>query len=119
MFDINQFRGTAVSTITISFAQQLGLEIHQLIKIHKLEAMGGGDIPYMEYVEVNLKILAIRAFNEDVVMLVTEDSSYAHRVPIQLGTLNIDKALDLVSKTEMKILSKKWKRGRLATLLAS
>ena len=33
--------------------------------------------------------------------------------------MHIDKALDLVSKTELINLSNKWKRGRLATLLAS
>ena len=37
----------------------------------------GGDIPYMGYVEVNLKILGIKAFNEDVLMLSIEDSAYA------------------------------------------
>ena len=34
--------GVWLSTITVSFAQHLGLEIHQLNKILKLEAMGGG-----------------------------------------------------------------------------
>ena len=40
-------------------------------------------------------------------------------VPIQLGTLHINKALDLVSETEMINLSNKWNIGRLSTLLAS
>ena len=31
----------------------------------------------MGYVEVNLKIPEIKAFNEDVLMLVIEDSAYA------------------------------------------
>ena len=52
----------------------------------------------MGYVEVNLKILEIGAFNEDMQMLVIEDSLYAQRVPIQLGTLHIDGALDLLAK---------------------
>ena len=73
----------------------------------------------MGYVEVNLKIPEIRAFNEDVLMLVIEESPYDQRVPIQLATLHINRALDLVSRTEMINLSNKWKRGRLATLLVS
>ena len=44
-----------ISTITIEFVKQLGLEIHQLDRILKFETIGGGDIPYMGYVEVNLK----------------------------------------------------------------
>ena len=109
--------GVQLSPITVKFAQQLGLEIHHLHKILKLEAMGGSDLCYMGYVEVNLKILEIGAFSEDMLMLVIEDSPYAQRVPIQLGTLHIDRALDLVSKTEMITLSNIWRRGRLATSL--
>ena len=89
--------------------QQLGLEIHHLNKILKLEATGGDNIPYVGCVEVNLRIPEIRAFNEDVLMLVTEDSPYAQRVPIQLGTLHINRAVVLASETEMINLSNKWK----------
>ena len=81
--------------------------------------MAGGNIPYMGYAEVNLKILEIRAFNEDVLMLVIEDSPYTQRVRIQLGALHIIRALELVSKSDMLIFSSKWRRGRLVTLLAT
>ena len=57
--------------------------------ILKFKATVGGDIPYMGYVEVNLKIPEIKAFNENVLMLVKEDITYAQHVPIQLGTLHI------------------------------
>ena len=55
--------GTQISTITIEFVKQLGLRIHQLDRIIKFETTRGGDIPYMGYVEVNLKIPEIKAFN--------------------------------------------------------
>ena len=70
--------GAQLSIITIEFVKQLGLKIHQLERILKFEATWGGDIPYMGYVEVNHKIPEIKAFNEDVLMLVIEDSAYAH-----------------------------------------
>ena len=60
----------------------------------------GGDISYMEYVEVSLKIPEIKAFHEEVVMLVIENCEYAQCVPIQLGTLHIDRALDLINHKE-------------------
>ena len=44
--------GDQLSTITITFVKQLGLDIHQLDRILKLEATGGWDIPYMGYVNV-------------------------------------------------------------------
>ena len=56
--------------------------------------------------EFNLKIPAIKAFNKDVLMLVIEDSKYA-QVPIQLGKLHIDRALDLISEKEITQLRTK------------
>ena len=69
--------GTQISTITIEFVKQLGFEIHQLDRILKFEATRRGDIPYIGYVEVNLKIPEIKAFNEEMLMLVIGDNTYA------------------------------------------
>ena len=52
--------GTAVHHCHHICTQQLGLEIHHLNKTLKLEATGGDNIPYMGYVEVNLKILEMK-----------------------------------------------------------
>ena len=48
--------GAHISTITTEFIKQLGLKIHQLDRTLKYETVGRGDIPYVGYVEVNLKI---------------------------------------------------------------
>ena len=58
----------------------------------------------MGYVEANLKTQDISTFNEDV-MLVIADGNYGQRVPTQLGTLQLDNALDLVSEEELAQLS--------------
>ena len=72
----------------------------------------------MGYVEVNLKIPEIEVFNKDVLMIVIDDSAYTQCVPIQPGTLHIDRALDLISNKEITQLSTKWKCSKLASLLA-
>ena len=41
-------------------------------------------------------------------MLVIDSSAYGMRVPIQIGTLHIDMALELATEAEMKKLSRKW-----------
>ena len=38
-------------------------------------------------------------------------------VPVQVGTLHIDMALDLATETEMKRLSRRWERAKMATAL--
>ena len=50
-------------------------------------------------------------------MLVIDDSAYGMRVPIQIGTLHIDMALELATKAEMKKLSRKWDQAKMATAL--
>ena len=39
------------------------------------------------------------------------------RVPVQLGTLHIDMALDLATEAEMKKLSRRLERAKMATTL--
>ena len=67
--------------------------------------------------EVNLEIPEIKAFNEDMLILAIEDSAYAQEVPIQLGTLHIDRTLDMISEEEITQLSIKWKLIKTASLL--
>ena len=109
--------GANLSAITKSFAEELQLEIKELKTILDIEPTGGGRVPYHGYVECKLNIPQIKKFNVDVLMLVIDDSPYAMRVPVQIGTLHIDMALDLATEEEKKKLSRQWKRAELASSL--
>ena len=74
-------------------------------------------MPYHGYVECQLSIPQIKKFNLDVLMLVIDDSPYVMRVPVQIGTLHIDMALDLATKEERKKLNRQWRRAELASSL--
>ena len=50
-------------------------------------------------------------------MLVIDDSAYGMHVPVQIGTLHIDMALELATEAEMMKLSCKWDRAKMATAL--
>ena len=84
------------------------LEIKSLKTILDIEGTGGGAVPYHGYVECRLQLPQIKKFDVDVLMLVIDNSAYGMRVPIQIGTLHIDMALELVTEAEMKKLSRKW-----------
>ena len=90
--------GAQISTITIKLIGELGLKLHQLDRIFEIRETGRGYISHMSYVETNLKIPEVKAYDEDILMLVIENSKYAQWVPIQLRTLQIDKILDLVGE---------------------
>ena len=50
-------------------------------------------------------------------MSVVDNSPYGMRVPIQIGTLHIDRALDLATEEEKRKLNHHWKRAELAASL--
>ena len=106
-----------MSAMVKSFAEELQLEIKSLKTILDIEGMGGGAVPYHGYVECCLQLPQIKKFDVDVLMLVIDDSAYGMRVPIQIGTLHIDMALELATEAEMKKLSRKWDRAKMATAL--
>ena len=74
-------------------------------------------MPYLGYVEAYLKIPEIKAFDLDVLMLIVPDSAHTQYTPITLGTLQIDMAIKLATKNELKSLNKQWKRSLVATKL--
>ena len=61
--------GAQVSNINAQLWEELGLDIQPLGELLELEWTGGAAIPYLGFVEVNLQILGIRAYNEDVLLL--------------------------------------------------
>ena len=97
-----------MSAMVKSFAEELQLEIKPLSTILDIESTGGGRVPYQWYVKCRLKLPQIEKFDLDVLMLVLDDSPYGTRVPVQIGSLHIDMAIDLDTEVEMQKLSRKW-----------
>ena len=106
-----------MSAMVKSFAEELKLEIKPLSTILDIESTGGGRVPYHGYVECRLKLPQIEKFYLDVLMLVLDDSLYGMRVPVQIGSLHIDMAIDLATEVEMQKLSRKWELAKMAHLL--
>ena len=58
---------------------------------------GGAAIPYLRFVEVNLQILGIKNYNEDVLLLVIPTMTYSKMVPVMVGSKIINKVLSLMT----------------------
>ena len=67
--------------------------------------------------ECRLKLTQIKKFDVDILILVVDDSPYGMHVPIQIGSIHIDMALDLATENEMQKLSRKWERAKMASIL--
>ena len=83
----------------------------------QIEGSGGLEVPYLGYVEVCLKIPDVKAFDQNVLLLIIPDSAHTQCTPITLGTLHIDMAIRLATDKELKNLNKQWQRSLVATKL--
>ena len=88
--------GAQLSGISHKLAKKLKLKIHQLDTLLDIEGTGGINVPYLGYVEAKLRIKEIKGMDEDCLFLVVPDSNYTERVPISIGTLHIDRCLELL-----------------------
>ena len=74
--------GAQVTTIMESFEKSLGLPIHYLSNILSVEGTGGINMNYKGYVEVQLSIPEVRAYNQAVLMLVINGNKFGDRVQV-------------------------------------
>ena len=72
---------------------------------------------YLGYVEVCLRIPEVKAFDQDVLLLIIPDSTHTQYTPITLGTLHIDMTIKLATEKELKNLNKQWQRSLVANKL--
>ena len=93
--------GAQISNISAQLCEDLGLEIQPLGWLLELEGTGGAAIPYLGFVEVNLQILGIRGYNEDVLLFAIPTMAYAEGVPVMVGSKIIDRALSCMTVGEL------------------
>ena len=108
--------GAQLSTISESLVTALKLPVHKLNTLIEAEVSGGGTVPYVGYVEARLKIPGIKAMNKDSLFMVSNNSPYTERVPIQLGTLYIREAISCATDIEMNKLATAWKTANFPPL---
>ena len=104
-------------TMSEALVQALKLPVHNLHTLIKAEVSGGNTIPYVGYVEARLQIPSIQAMNKDLLFMVSNNSPYMDRVPIQLGTLHIREAMKSATQDELAKLSIAWKTASFPSYL--
>ena len=100
-----------VLSISAQFCKELTLQIQPLGWLLELEGMGGAAIPYLRFVEVNLQILGIRNYIEDVLLLVIPTMTYSKTVLVMVGTKIIDKALSLMTVGGLAKATTTWRQA--------
>ena len=105
--------GANISAILKSFVDKLGLPCRQLERLLEIEGSRGINVPYLGYMEVNFQVPGVKALNEDILVVIQNDSAYSEKVPIALGTLHIDMVIEKATGEELRNLGWEWKMGVL------
>ena len=103
--------------ISWTWVKELNLKPQQCQSILQIESSGGLKVLYLGYVEVHLKVPEIKAFDQDVLLLIIPNGAHTQSTPITLGTLHIDMAIRLATEKELENLNKQWQRSLVATKL--
>ena len=103
--------GATVTIINAEFCEQLGLEIHSIDGLISISATGGTKIPYLGYTVATVEFPHIPNYFEEVVMLVISDpTEYAKRVPLQIGTIVIAAVTQTLTPRNLAHLDETWKQ---------
>ena len=100
--------GAQVLNISKQLCKDLDLEIQPLGWLLELEGTGGAAIPYLGFVEINLQILGIRAYNKDVLLLAIPSMAYTAGVLVVVGSKIIDRALSCMTVGELAHATVTW-----------
>ena len=77
----------------------------------EIEGSGGIDVPFLGYMEVNLRVPGVKALDEDILVVIQNDSAYSAKVPVALGTFHIDMVVDQAIPDELANLGQEWQTG--------
>ena len=106
-----------VSTITQEICKQHGYDIHPMEQMLCLEGMGEFSIPYLGYIEATIRIPPIKNCEKCVPMLVLKSSSpFSLRIPVQLGTTVLDRAMAKITVEELVCASSMWQQTYMGTV---
>ena len=92
--------GAQITSISSQFCEDLTLQTQPLGRLLELEGMEGSAIPYLRCVEVNLQILGIKNYNEDILLLVTPIMTYSEKIPVMVRSKIIDQAMRIITEGE-------------------
>ena len=114
--------GSQVNMMTEKFLKNVGLTMRLLTDLGLklgVEGSAGTDIPYLGYMEANLKLPTANNYNSDWLFLVVEQCTmFGEQVPIQVGTNFQDEILAALPVQDLVGLVSEVKRGIVCTVVS-
>ena len=115
--------GVQVNTITPRYVKEHSLQVGPITDLmsSKVACMGLGNAytRLLGYVVIWVQVDSVWGLDEDQIALIIPDqSNFATRVPVILGTPNIGRVVNMMREAEMDVLAMPWANARAAHLLA-
>ena len=107
--------GSQITMITCSFVRQLQLNVHDFNEVTQVDGTWGLTVPYLGYVEINLRIPQFPQYEETFLMLVILDSWYMYGIQIEIGTWVIWKVMWMVNEQNFNKLMEAWRNTYVST----
>ena len=103
----------------MAFVKHHNLPIWQLQQLLDFEGLGGVDIPYIGYTQIQLQIPGIKDYDKDILVFIQKDSHYSEQVPVVLGTLHIKDVIQLATREELVKLRDAREMGTLGSFMSA
>ena len=114
--------GSQVNTIMPTFMWQCGFPVLPLVDLvdHPLNLVGLGrkqTIP-LGFIILCVQVREITGYDEDVFLVVPDESEFSRRVPLVIGTCTIGRIINVIRESEINCLSTPWAMVWMAQLLS-
>ena len=113
--------GSQINSVTPAYAHEHDMVIGSLQELagdpsgNLIQGMGGCQTGVLGYVVFHIQIEGMKSYDEEqVALVVADDTKFGHRVPIILGMPTIHRVIRSMKESEMENASPKWERIQVA-----
>ena len=102
--------GSQVIHISLDYCQAMGIPIHPINQLVKIEGAGRDAIDYVGFIEAELSFpMGTHVFKTEALLLVLPTTEYQKRVPVTIGTSLTDIAVNSFGTLDGTKLTTPWK----------
>ena len=111
--------GARVNLVTLEFVQDRGLDVGSIQDLNQhngripLSRFGGRIMESLGYMMLQVQIPYMPSYDEDqVVLVVSEDSNFLRKCQVVLGTPTINRAIQAMKESEMENTLEAWQSAQ-------
>ena len=102
--------GSQVRHVSHDFCLANGIQIHPITQLVNVEGTRGDTIEYVGYAKAKLSLpMESQTFDIEALLSVLPTTKYQKRVPVAIGTIITDIAVDFINQNKPDHVSRSWR----------